>query len=107
MQNSFIAILLGIGALQGAFITSILLFFKKGNIKANIALAVLVFSITGIVFQNFIVFSDLYKAAPHLTLLFYPMNRLIGPAFFFFVIFLIYPNRSFRLYDLLHLIPFL
>lgn len=107
MQNNLIAILLGIGALQGAFITIILLFLKKGNAKANVALAFLVFSITGIIFQNFIVFSDVYKAVPHLSLVFYPMNRLIGPAFYFFVIFLIYPNRSFRLYDLLHLVPFI
>src|SRR5689334_23224079 len=107
MQNSFIAILLGIGALQGAFITVILLFFKKGNIKANLALTLMVFSITGIIFQNFIVFSGIYKEAPHLTLIFYPMAKLIGPSFLFFVIFLIYPNRSLKWYDLLHLIPFL
>jgi AraC-like DNA-binding protein len=107
MQNTFIAILLGIGAMQGAFIICILLFFKKGNIKANLALTALVVCITGIIFQNFVVFSGIYKVAPHLSLVFYPMNRLIGPAFLFFVIFLIYPNRSFKFYDLLHLIPFL
>jgi AraC-like DNA-binding protein len=107
MQHTFIAVLLGFGALQGVFITVILLFFKKGNVKANVALTLLVFSITGIIFQNFIVFSDLYKDAPHLTLVFYPMNKLIGPSFYFFVIFLINPNRSFKYYDLFHLVPFL
>src|SRR5687767_3897203 len=106
MQNTLIAILLGFGVLQGAFISFILLFLKKGNIKANIALMALVFSITSIIFQNFIVFSGVYKMTPHLSMPFLPMNGLIGPTFYFFVLFLIYPNRSFKLYDLLHSIPF-
>ena len=70
-------------------------------------LASVLFIYTANISTSFIVFSGLYKYMPHIILVFYPLERLIGPCFFFFIVFLVMPQRRFRWYDALHLIPFL
>lgn len=97
--------ILGVGALQGGMLTLLLLFFRKGNRKALLMLSILVFVYSGTIFSSFMVFGDYYKLWPHAVLICYPFERLIGPAFFFFAVFLVRPSRSLRWFDLFHLLP--
>ncbi|WP_161634394.1 helix-turn-helix domain-containing protein [Aquimarina pacifica] len=68
-------------------------------------LAIVVSIYSGNIFTSFVVFSGLYTSIPHSVLVFYPLNRLVCPAFYFFVLFLLNPKRSFKWYDILHVIP--
>ncbi len=102
---TFIVPLLGIGVLQGLFLSCILVGFRKGNKKANFMLMLVVLIYSGSIFTSFLAFSGMYKATPHFFLIFYPLGRIVGPAFYFFAIFLLYPRRKVKWYDFLHLIP--
>lgn len=99
--------LLGIGVVQGLLLSIILVFQRKGNWKATLMLVIVVFFYSGSISTSFLAFSGLYKVLPHFMLVFYPLERLVGPAFYFYVLFLFYPARSFRWYDVLHIIPML
>jgi len=102
-----ISILLGIAIIQGLFLVFILLFLKKGNKKANYIGIALILTITLIIFQNFLGFSGYYKLFPHFIFLFYPLNGILGPLFFFYIVTLIEPARKFKWGDLFHVIVFL
>lgn len=100
------AIFLGVATLQGVLLLLNLLLLQKGSKIANYFLIGLITSITLIVFQNFIIYSGYYTKTPHLISLFWPLNGLIAPLFLFYVLYLTSPTRKFKIYDLLHLIPF-
>lgn len=101
------AIIFGIATLQGILLTVNLFFKNKGSRRANFFLMAIITVITLIIFQNFIILSGSYKEVPHLIFLFYPLTGLIGPLFYMYVLFLLYPSRKFKLYDLLHTVLFL
>ncbi len=108
MENppTLISILLGIGSLLGLFLAINLIFLKKGTKKANLILMLLVLSISAIIFHNFIALSGYYLRLPHLSILFYPLNGLLGPLFFFHIIFLTQPKRKIKWYYIFHLTVF-
>ncbi len=99
--------ILGVGVVQGIILTVVLLFFRRGNRKALIMLSIIVLAYTGVVFNSYIVFGGYYKFWPHLVLISYPIERVIGPAFYFFAVFLIQPSRKFKWYDSFHFLPLL
>lgn len=101
-----VSILLGMGALQGFFLVLSLSFRKKVNRPSTAILIALVLVITLVVFQNFIGFSGYYLVLPHLVVLFYPLNAVIGPLFLFYVLFVIQPSRRLKWRDLAHLVLF-
>ncbi len=99
--------ILGVGVVQGILLIVVLLFFRRGNRKALMMLSIVVLAYTGVVFNSFIVFGEYYKFWPHVVLISYPLERLTGPSFYFFAVFLIEPSRRFKRYDILHLLPLL
>lgn len=105
MQNVDInaAVIFGAAVLQGVLSTLYFLFNKKGSRIANIFMLTMMVSITLILFQNFMIFNGSYTSFPGIILLFYPLNGLIGPLFFMYVVFLVNPNRGFKMYDILHI----
>ncbi len=100
------AVIFGMATLQGFFLISSLLISRKYQARTKWLLVGLVLSITLIMFQNFVILSGFYTKFPHLIFAFYPLNGLIGPLFFLYVIFLINPTRRFRWFDVLHLSQF-
>lgn len=96
------SIIFGIGTLQGLLVSINLFFKKKGSGIAQFFLIGMLLCITLIIFQNFIILSGNYIKYPHLIMPFVPLNGLIGPLFYFYVLYLIKPDRKFRLYDILH-----
>lgn len=105
--NIIAAIIFGIGSIQGLIVAFNLLLIKKGNIRANRVLMALILSLTLIIFQNFIGTSGFYRQLPHLIFMFYPLNGLLGPLFLFYVLVLLFPNRRFHWFDLVHLFGFI
>lgn len=104
--NNIAAIIFGVSTLQGLFVASNLWLLKKGNQRANRLLGALILVIALILFQNFIITAGFYTYLPHLTFVFYPLNGLIGPLFFIYVIVLLYPQHQFRPIELLHFLGF-
>jgi len=98
------AVLFGAASLQGFLCALFFLFTKKGSRYANRFMLAMITCITLIIFQNFMIFFGAYVNYPKLIFIFFPLNGLIAPLFFFYVMFLISPNRKMKLYDLLHLI---
>ncbi|KAA1245261.1 AraC family transcriptional regulator [Aquimarina sp. RZ0] len=96
------SVMTSIGCFQGFLVAANLFFLKKGSRKANLFLMGLLIAQSLIIFQNFVVFSGLYPQMPHVPILFYSLNGLIGPLFFFYVLYLLYPHRNFRWIDSLH-----
>ncbi|MDW3195039.1 MAG: helix-turn-helix domain-containing protein [Cytophagales bacterium] len=105
-SNNIAAIIFGISTLQGLLVALNLLFLKKGNQRANRFLGVLILVIALILFQNFVIAAGFYTYLPHLIFVFYPLNGLIGPLFFIYVIVLLFPQHQFRPIELLHFLGF-
>ncbi len=103
--HTLIVPFLGIGVLQGILLSYILFSHQKGNKRVNRLLALVMFIYATTVSTNFLMFSGFYKIIPHYALVSYPLERLIGPLFYFFSMYIIYPKRVFKWYDVLHLLP--
>lgn len=101
--NLTYAILLGITTLQGVLLIINFAFMKKGSRLATFFLMATTIAVTLILFQNFLIFSGSYYDFPHLIFLFTPLSGLIGSCFYLYVVFLLHPDRKFKLYDFLHL----
>ena len=108
MKNTDLAaaVIFGAASLQGLVCALFFLFTKKGSRCANWFMLAMVTSITLIIFQNFLVFFGAYVDFPKIIFLFYPLNGLIAPLFFMYVIFMISPNRKIKYYDIFHLVIF-
>lgn len=108
MKNTDLAaaVIFGAASLQGLVCALFFLFTKKGSRFANWFMLAMVTSITLIIFQNFLVFFGAYVDFPKIIFLFYPLNGLIAPLFFMYVIFMISPNRKIKYYDIFHLVIF-
>jgi AraC-like DNA-binding protein len=100
------AVIFGAASFQGLVCILFFLFTKKGSRYANWFMLAMVTSITLIIFQNFLVFAGGYVDYPKMIFLFYPLNALIAPLFFMYVIYMISPNRKLKYYDACHLILF-
>ncbi|MEO0468396.1 MAG: helix-turn-helix domain-containing protein [Bacteroidota bacterium] len=101
------SIITGIGTLQGAFLAMNLPFLRKGSRPANLMLMGLLIVFSLIIFQNFIVFSRMHEEIPHLIMLFYPLNGIIGPMFFFYVALMVNEKRAWKWLDIIHLLGLL
>ena len=89
------------------FVFSINIFrHQKGNKKANRFLALFIFTITILLFSNFIVLSHLYKMFPHLIGSSFLLWYVLPPAFYFYIKTGVHANYRFKWYELLHLSPF-
>lgn len=90
----FIGLLLGI-----ALLTS-----KKANKNINFLLLVIIIFYVGQTMDSFLMFSGLYKSAPHFVLAVYPLSFLIGAVYYFYIRVLLEPSFKFRWYDAIHLV---
>ncbi len=107
MSNlNFLAIFLGMASTLGIFISINLLTLKKGNRRANGILAILILVFSAITFQNAVCFLGYYEQFPHLVFPFYPLNGLIGPLFYVYVLVQLEPKRRFKWTDSIHLLGF-
>lgn len=105
--STFWQIMFSFSALHGFFIAIILLFNKKGNVKANRILAVLVISISIILTNYFLSSTGIYKTFPHLMYFAFPLWYVIGPIFYYYFSSLIAKQKKFKWTDILHFVPFL
>ncbi len=96
------AIVFGVATLQGLFLIINLLINKKIRTTAQLFLLGLIIAVVLLLLQNFVILSGYYTRLPHIIFLFYPVNGLLGPLFFLYVLFLIRPGRRFKWYDLIH-----
>lgn len=106
-QQTFWQIIFSFSAFHGFFIAVILLFNKKGYLKANRILAALVISISILLTNYFLSLIGIYKTFPHLLYFAFPLWYLIGPIFYYYFSTLITKHKKFKWTDLLHFIPFI
>lgn len=100
------AVIFGAATLQGILAACYFIFNKKGSRIANFLILGMIVSITLIIFQNFMIFNGSYTKYSSIIFLFYPLTGLIGPFFYMYVVYLLNPNRKFKIYDLLHTVLF-
>ena len=98
-------IIISIAILFGLIFSIIILRQPKGSKRANRFLALFLFTITTLLFSNFIVFSHLYKIYPHLIGCSFLLWYILPPAFYFYVKTGTHPNYRFAWYDIFHLAP--
>ena len=89
------------------FLFSINLFRQlKGNKRANRFLALFLFTLTVLLFSNFVVITHIYKSCPQLIGTSFLIWYILPPSFYFYVKTGIKADYKFAWYDLLHLLPF-
>lgn len=105
-QDLLSSIIFGMATLQGFILISSLIIGGKYRKLQHWFLIGLILCITLILFQNFIVLSGYYLKMPALILPFFPLNGLVAPLFFFYVLLTLYPKRGLKIYDAIHLVTF-
>jgi AraC-like DNA-binding protein len=106
-QFGWIEVLLLLGSGQGVFLALVLMRGHRGNRGANLVLSVLLLlgAYTLLVFA--LSLSGYILRFPDLVGTGFPLVYLTGPLFYIYVRALVEGRLRLRLYDLLHLIPFL
>ena len=99
--------IIGIGAIQGLFLSFLLMTSHRGNKRANRVLGVVIFMFTLNLGHVILELTQLYHRYPHLLLLIYPTPFLIAPLILGYVTLLTHPNFKFKKKYLLHFLPFL
>ncbi|MFK7934699.1 MAG: helix-turn-helix domain-containing protein [Saprospiraceae bacterium] len=107
LYNVLASAITSIGIVGGFILLSNLVIRKKASKKANFFLILLVCIMTIRMMGNFVIYAGFHSVFPHLIFAAFPYRALIGPFFFLYVYYLLYPNRPFKWYDLLHLSLFI
>lgn len=76
---------------------------KKAYVFFGLSLLISIYSI----FINQLLVSGLILQIPHLFKTASPLHYLLGPLSYFFILYLLNPNRKFRKIDAIHLLPFI
>jgi len=95
-----------IGAVQSAFLAFVLWFKKNKSIGDKLLIAWLCFLAVHLIFIYF-GFSGYYKAYPKLAIVGSSLMLLQGPFIYFYTAFATNKIRRFRIYHIVHIIPFL
>lgn len=90
----FIGLILGV-----ALLTS-----KKTNRYVNLLLLIIILFFIGQALDSFLMYTNLYKIAPHFVLAVTPLGFLIGAVYYFYIRIILEPSFKFRWYDSIHLI---
>ncbi|MEP1032524.1 helix-turn-helix domain-containing protein [Ekhidna sp.] len=102
------SVILGFGALNGFFLTTILWLNKKGVVRSNRLLAALLFCIAIFTFELVLYRMGLYQSTPEYSMFSFPFAYFIAPLFYLYTRSFIVSNSIFQKIDLVHLlIPFL
>ncbi len=103
---SLFSVLILIGAAQGLFLSLALAFMRRGNRRANLFLAALLFILSLLLIDGFMNVTNYYSRYPRLLGVVWPINFLIGPFLYFYVRELSSPKRIvFSRRHLLHFLP--
>jgi AraC-like DNA-binding protein len=102
---NFLSILTIIAAAQGVFIAIYLIFYEKGNLKANIYLALILLGLSFLLYDNFMFASKLFEQFPNLVLFSYPFTLAYAPVLFLFIKCITRSERTKYSRDLIHFIP--
>ncbi len=103
-QINFIQIFIVCGILQG-LVYCVLLLFRKANFRANLMLALFLFSVSFTLFTSLILDFGWYNTYPWLHWLPFSLTFALGPSLFFYVRFLSMPEYRFRSVDFWHFVP--
>ncbi|NOQ26530.1 MAG: helix-turn-helix domain-containing protein [Bacteroidales bacterium] len=108
MDNiNIVEFLIIIGGAQGVVFAILLLIRSlKQNFFQNLWLSVFIYLFSIVVIKGWYIGSGFYLKFPEFLFLPAYFSWAIGPSFYFYVVFLIKRNYSFRLKHLLHFIPF-
>ncbi len=98
------SILLGFGVLNGCFLAIIIWFSKKGSVRSNRFLSLLLLCISLFTSELIIARTTIYFERTSLIMISFPFAYLIAPLFLFYARSLIQGNRTFKVKDLLHLL---
>lgn len=106
MTNIYLLSLLSIiAAAQGVFITTYLVIYAKGNLKANSYFAMILLGLSFQLYDNFMLASKLFEQYPHLVLFSYPFTLAYAPLLFIFIKCITRSESSKYSIDFLHFIP--
>lgn len=83
--NSVLAVMILIGAVQGLFLAIVLAVMRKGNRRANLFLAGLLFTNCLGLVDGFLDVTNLYAGYPRLLGVLWPGYYLVGPCLYFYV----------------------
>jgi AraC-like DNA-binding protein len=107
MLKDYTNLMLLLTAFQSFFLFFFLVTHKKGKLQSNIILAAYLLILFLTLFNNIVFHFYLYTEFPHLAYQGTKFIYLSGPALYFYTKSLTEEKFSFKLIDLLHLIPFL
>ena len=107
LYNILASAITSIGFVGGIILLISLAIFKKGAKKANFFLFLLVGIMTLRMLESFVLYAGFHTVFPHLIFVSFPYKALIGPFFFFYVYYLLFPNRPYKWHALLHLSLFI
>ncbi|OQX88263.1 hypothetical protein B6D60_02390 [candidate division KSB1 bacterium 4484_87] len=100
-------IIISFGAIQGLFLSFLLMTSHRGNKKANRVLGVVIFMFSMSLGHVILEQTGAYRQYPHLLLLIYPTPFLFAPLILGYVTLLTRPDFKFKKKYLLHFLPFL
>ncbi|HEY4654460.1 MAG TPA: helix-turn-helix domain-containing protein [Cyclobacteriaceae bacterium] len=104
--NSVLAVAILIGAVQGLFLAIVLAVMRKGNRRANLFLAALLFTNCLGLLDGFLDVTNSYARYPRLIGVLWPGYYLVGPSLYFYVKELSSSKRPTTLWiQLLHILP--
>ena len=80
-----LSLLILFAAAQGMFIALFLVFKRKGNLKANRYLAMILFGLCFQLYDYFMLSNSLFEQFPHVFLFSYPFTLAYAPLLFLFI----------------------